>query len=52
LVSEPLAGRTAARATAPAAIYRKQADAANAWVKFLTAPAAAAAFKSRGLEPG
>jgi molybdate transport system substrate-binding protein len=30
----------------------KQADAANAWVKFLTAPAAAPAFKSRGLEPG
>jgi len=30
----------------------KQTDAANAWVKFLTAPAAAAAFKSKGLEPG
>jgi molybdate transport system substrate-binding protein len=30
----------------------KQVDAANAWVKFLTAPAAAAAYKSRGLEPG
>jgi molybdate transport system substrate-binding protein len=30
----------------------KQADAANAWVKFLTAPAAAPAFKSKGLEPG
>jgi molybdate transport system substrate-binding protein len=30
----------------------KQTDAANAWVKFLTAPAAAPAFKSRGLEPG
>jgi molybdate transport system substrate-binding protein len=30
----------------------KQTDAANAWVKFLTAPAAAAAYKSRGLEPG
>jgi molybdate transport system substrate-binding protein len=30
----------------------KQVDAANAWVKFLTAPAAASAFKSRGLEPG
>jgi molybdate transport system substrate-binding protein len=30
----------------------KQAEAANAWVKFLTAPAAAPAFKARGLEPG
>jgi molybdate transport system substrate-binding protein len=30
----------------------KQVDAANAWVKFLTAPAAAPAFKSKGLEPG
>jgi molybdate transport system substrate-binding protein len=30
----------------------KQVDAANAWVKFLTAPAAASAYKSRGLEPG
>jgi molybdate transport system substrate-binding protein len=30
----------------------KQADAAKAWVKFLTAPAAAPAFKARGLEPG
>jgi molybdate transport system substrate-binding protein len=30
----------------------KQADAANAWVKFLAAPAAASAYKSRGLEPG
>ena len=30
----------------------KQAAAANAWVKFLTAPAAASAFKSKGLEPG
>jgi molybdate transport system substrate-binding protein len=30
----------------------KQADAAKAWVKFLTAPAAASAFKSKGLEPG
>jgi molybdate transport system substrate-binding protein len=30
----------------------KQTEAANAWVKFLTAPAAAPAFKSRGLEPG
>jgi molybdate transport system substrate-binding protein len=30
----------------------KQVDAANAWIKFLTAPAAAAVFKSKGLEPG
>ena len=30
----------------------QQVDAANAWIKFLTAPAAAAAFKSKGLEPG
>jgi molybdate transport system substrate-binding protein len=30
----------------------KQTDAANAWIKFLTAPAAAPAFKARGLEPG
>jgi molybdate transport system substrate-binding protein len=30
----------------------KERDAANAWVKFLTAPAAAPAFKKRGLEPG
>jgi len=30
----------------------KQVDAANAWVKFLTAPSAAPAFKSKGLEPG
>jgi|SRR5947209_14655766 len=30
----------------------KQTEAATAWVKFLTAPAAAPAFKSRGLEPG
>jgi molybdate transport system substrate-binding protein len=30
----------------------KEADAARAWVKFLTAPAAAAAYKKRGLEPG
>jgi molybdate transport system substrate-binding protein len=30
----------------------KQVDAANAWIKFLTAPAAAATFKSKGLEPG
>jgi molybdate transport system substrate-binding protein len=29
-----------------------QAAAAKAWVKFLTAPTAAAAFKSKGLEPG
>jgi molybdate transport system substrate-binding protein len=30
----------------------KQVDAAKDWVKFLTAPAAASAFKSKGLEPG
>jgi molybdate transport system substrate-binding protein len=30
----------------------KQVDAANSWVKFLTAPAAAPAYKARGLEPG
>jgi molybdate transport system substrate-binding protein len=30
----------------------KQTEAANAWIKFLTAPAAAPAFKARGLEPG
>jgi molybdate transport system substrate-binding protein len=30
----------------------KQVDAANAWIKFLTAPAAAPTFKSKGLEPG
>jgi molybdate transport system substrate-binding protein len=30
----------------------KQTDAADAWVKFLAAPAAASAYKSRGLEPG
>ena len=30
----------------------KEADAANALVKFITAPAAAAAFKKRGMEPG
>jgi molybdate transport system substrate-binding protein len=30
----------------------KQVEAANAWVKFLTAPAAASAFKTKGLEPG
>jgi molybdate transport system substrate-binding protein len=30
----------------------KQGDAAKDWVKFLTAPAAASAFKSKGLEPG
>jgi molybdate transport system substrate-binding protein len=30
----------------------RQPDAAKAWVKFLTAPAAAAVFRSKGLEPG
>jgi molybdate transport system substrate-binding protein len=30
----------------------KEADAAGAWVRFLTAPAAAAAYRKRGLEPG
>ena len=30
----------------------KETDAAKALVKFLTAPAAAAAFKKRGMEPG
>ena len=30
----------------------KEADAAKAWVKFLTSPAAVAAFKKRGMEPG
>jgi molybdate transport system substrate-binding protein len=30
----------------------KEADAARAWVTFLTAPSAAAAYKKRGLEPG
>ena len=30
----------------------KQAEAAKDWVKFLTAPAAAAAFKRQGMEPG
>ena len=30
----------------------KEADAAKAWVKFLTAPAAAASYRKRGLEPG
>jgi molybdate transport system substrate-binding protein len=30
----------------------KQVDAAKDWVRFLTAPAAAPAFKSKGLEPG
>jgi len=30
----------------------KEADAAKALVKFITAPAAAAAFKKRGMEPG
>jgi hypothetical protein len=29
-----------------------QVDAAKAWIKFLTAPAAASTFKSKGLEPG
>ncbi len=31
---------------------RKQADAAKALVKFITAPAAAQAYKKRGMEPG
>jgi molybdate transport system substrate-binding protein len=30
----------------------KEADAARAWVRFLSAPAAAAAYRKRGLEPG
>ena len=30
----------------------KQPEAAKAWVKFLTAPTSAAAFKKRGMEPG
>jgi molybdate transport system substrate-binding protein len=30
----------------------KQAEAAKAWVKFLTSPSSAAAFKKRGMEPG
>jgi molybdate transport system substrate-binding protein len=30
----------------------KEADAAKAWVKFLTAPAAAPVYKKMGLEPG
>ena len=30
----------------------KEADAAKAWVKFLTTPAAAAVFKKTGMEPG
>jgi molybdate transport system substrate-binding protein len=30
----------------------KQVDAARAWVKFLTAPASAPAYKTKGLEPG
>ena len=30
----------------------KQVEAAKAWVKFLTAPRAAEAFKKRGMEPG
>jgi molybdate transport system substrate-binding protein len=34
------------------AVGAKEADAAKALVKFLTAPAAAAAFKKRGMEPG
>jgi molybdate transport system substrate-binding protein len=34
------------------AVGAKEADAAKALVKFITAPAAAAAFKKRGMEPG
>jgi molybdate transport system substrate-binding protein len=34
------------------AVGAKEADAAKALVKFLTAPSAAAAFKKRGMEPG
>jgi molybdate transport system substrate-binding protein len=34
------------------AVGAKEADAARAWVKFLTAPAAATAYRKRGLEPG
>ena len=34
------------------AVGAKEADAARALVKFITAPAAAAAFKKRGMEPG
>jgi molybdate transport system substrate-binding protein len=30
----------------------KQAEAAKAWVKFLTSPSSAAAFKKCGMEPG
>jgi molybdate transport system substrate-binding protein len=30
----------------------KEVDAARAWVRFLSAPAAAAAYRKRGLEPG
>jgi molybdate transport system substrate-binding protein len=30
----------------------KQADAAKAWVKFITQPSSAEAFKKRGMEPG
>jgi hypothetical protein len=30
----------------------KDADGAKSLVKFITAPAAAAAFKKRGMEPG
>jgi len=30
----------------------KETDAVKAWVKFLSAPASAAAYKKRGLEPG
>jgi molybdate transport system substrate-binding protein len=30
----------------------KQPEAAKAWVKFLTSPDAAQAFKKRGMEPG
>jgi molybdate transport system substrate-binding protein len=30
----------------------KQAEAAKAWVKFMTAPSSAQAFKKRGMEPG
>jgi molybdate transport system substrate-binding protein len=34
------------------AVGAKEVDAARALVKFITAPAAAAAFKKRGMEPG
>jgi molybdate transport system substrate-binding protein len=30
----------------------KETDAAKAWVKFLTAPTSAPAYKTKGLEPG